>query len=175
MKFDSRYSAPIRPLFRIPALLLGTAQLIFGIIFLVDGGFKVGIPQIVVGLMFLIAGIKGQLPKWLDSEEREKEYEKKLSEGKLNTRKVCLLSLGAQVFIISVIIIMFLTTDIYSIGWWVILALTIFSSVGFYLNSAILLESKGFHSLLALTVIFPLILLAIGVVNPRKFEKINLA
>jgi hypothetical protein len=71
MKFDSRWSARIRPIFRILAIIIGTAQLGMGIGFLIDGGFKVGLPQTIAGAMFLTAGIRGNLPKWLDFGKEE--------------------------------------------------------------------------------------------------------
>ena len=171
MKFHSKYSAPIRPVFRIPAIIIGAAQLIFGCVYLIDGGFKVGLPQTIVGLMFLTAGIRGQLPKWLDSEEREDE----ISEGNLGTRRLCLISLGALLLVLLILVTMFLTAEWFSIGWWAALLFSLITVAGFYINSTILLKSKGFHPLLALTFVFPVILLVIGIINPRKFEQINVA
>jgi ABC-type Fe3+ transport system permease subunit len=172
MKFDSRYSAPIRPIFRIPAIIIGAIQLIVGIFCLFESDFKIGIPQTLVGLMFLTVGIKGRLPKWLDSEERGKEYETKRSEGKSVTRKICLLSLCAIVFVVAILVYGFFSSELFSVGWWFAIAFTLFSIVGFYLNFTILITSKGFHPLLAFTIIFPIALLLLGVVNPRKFEQI---
>jgi hypothetical protein len=37
------------------------------------------------------------------------------------------------------------------------------------------LKSKGFNSTLAFTIIFPVILLIIGVISPKNFNKIYLA
>ena len=154
------------------AIILGAIQFIFGIYCLFDGDFKLGMPQTLVGLMFLTVGIKGRLPKWLDSEERNKEYESQISEGKSVTRKICLISLCAIVFVIVILTYGFFTSELFSLGWWLAIAFTLFSLVGFYLNFTILIANKGFHPLLALTIVFPIALLLLGVINPRKYEQI---
>lgn len=175
MKFESRYSAPIRPILRIPAVLIGAIGLLFGVVYLICGDIKLGLPGTLFGLMFLTAGIKGKLPNLLDSEEREKYYEKQISEGKSVTRRMCLLSLGGLVVVIAVLTSIFLTTEVFSFGWWLAIAFSVFSSVSFYLSSTILLQSKGFHPLLAFTVIVPIVLLVIGAITPKKFEQMYIA
>lgn len=172
MKFDSRYSAPIRPLFRIPAMIIGIVQSFFGIFCLFSGDLKLGLPQTLVGLIFLTVGIKGQLPKWFDSEERDKEYGKQISEGKSVTRKICLLSLGGIIFVVAILTFGFSSAELFSLEWWFAVAFTLFALVSFYLNFTIIVASKGFHPLLAFTIIFPIALIVLGVVNPRKFEQI---
>lgn len=171
MKFDSRYSASVRPIFRVPAIIIGAAQFVFGVFYLLDGGFKVGLPQTMMGLMFLTVGIRGHLPKWLDAEEREKE----ITKGHLGTRKLCLFFLSSLTVAVTILVTMFWISEIFSVGWWFTVVLLVFFIVGFYYSSALLLESKGFNSLLALTIIFPVTLIIVGVVKPKKFDQIYLA
>jgi hypothetical protein len=184
MKFDSRYSAPIRPIFRvlavaigIPMLLVGAALLIEGVRsqpFEFDGDLKAGISGTVCGLVMVIAGIKGHLPKWLDSEEREKAFDKKMQAGKVTTKNICLRSIGGFILSASIITLMFASTEVYSILWWLTLVMTLFIAYLYYLSFATILGSKGFNPYWALTFIFPLTLLIIGVFNPKKFEKMTL-
>jgi small-conductance mechanosensitive channel len=129
-------------------------------------------PQTFVGLIFLSAGIKGKLPKWFDSEERDKEYEKQISEGKSVTRKICLISLGGILFVTAILGYGFFTAELFTLEWWFAVAFTLFALVGFYFNFSIIVARKGFHPLLALTIVFPIALIVLGVINPKKYEQI---
>jgi hypothetical protein len=185
MKFDSRYSATISPIFRVIAIIIGSLMLLVGGSFFIwglmsapfefDGDLKCGISGTFWGLLFLVAGIKGSLPKWMDSGKREKTFENKINEVKATTRKTCLKALGCILLSVFVLILMFLATEVYSIFWWFSIAITILAAYLYYLNFTIILESKGFNPLLAITVIFPILLLVVGVINPKKFKKMNLA
>ena len=134
MKFDSRYSTPIRPIFRVLAVVVAIPALLFGLCFFIgglfadpfefDGDFKFGISGTLMGLLFLVAGFKGNLPKWLDGGEEEAETEN--SRNMYSTRKACLISLGGVILTFFIFASIILTTQIFSIPWWLAVAFGLF-------------------------------------------------
>ncbi len=79
MNFNSKYSAQIRPVFRLLAVIISVPMIllecliIFEVIFEnkvdLQNSLKIAVPQLFLGLLFLIAGVKGKFPKWMDGED----------------------------------------------------------------------------------------------------------
>ena len=107
----------------------------------------------------------------MDGEERAQAFK----ESKHSTRKMCLIILGSFGFTISILLIIFLSIKMFSIVWWLVCILSIPAIFSILNGFAKILYSKGFNPILAMTIIFPIILLIIGVISPSRFNKIYIS
>ncbi len=176
MKFNFKYSAQLRPIFRVLAIVIALPMLGLGCLVVNDilfynqaevkDLFQIAIPQVFFGSLLLIAGIKGRLPKWMDNEDNENRIRES------STREKCLKGLIGPLLIVFIFTFLFFVEQ-FSIAWWGLLIYEVILLYMFYLTSVILLIEKGYNDLLVFTFIFPIALLAIGAISPKVFENLD--
>lgn len=181
MKFDSRYSAQIRPIYRVLAGLICLPMLLFGFmaiseLFTCEKGeikeiIKFALPQIFFGLFLLTASLKGSLPKSLDQNTDSNLENNRETPITDTTRKQSLKMLVSIVGVIIIIFSMFYMFDRFTIFWWLTVIMAAFWIYMYYLSSTLLLVRFHFHHRLSLTIVFPIIVLLIGIFSPKTLEQ----
>ena len=181
MKFDPRYSSQIKPVFRVFAGIISIPMLLFGLMALREiisceqaetrEIIEFGLPQLFFGTLMLVAALRGRLPRSFDgptTNSHESNDETLLHE---TTRKSSLKMLGSTFGAVLILSFMLYMFEKFTMFWWFTAVYSIFWLYMYYLSSQFLLLKYGFHNLLAITFIFPVIVLLIGVISPSTLEK----